>query len=438
MHGKLPGLGVVLPKASGTASLYPAPRLPAAPDEPEQRRRRIWEISSNLHCSIIGTCLTTGELRQILVKMRLRGAERETDHELHGRAVLISVRKGPASRLLQKALDRRHRTVISRFNRARTAGELRAFWDSAVERAEIPGAYWAVLTHPHATEDLVRHVFGEVHMLSHLVGAANRADIRRLRELEADNAGLQEKVARQQKHLRDAIVSRDATIAGLRDMLAKAVAARQSGATDRAPTEDAEHAATSDVIADLRRRLGLEVARRERADRRLQTAVEERDSERKQRRLLQRREQELREEVESAELALAQLLHRPEAEDEARRDLSGVTLLYVGGRAHQAAQLHRLAERWNATLLCHDGGIDDRTGLLEAQVARADRTLFPVDCISHNAVAIVKRVCRSADKSYVALRSSGLTAFAAALRSIAAEQQATNRSRPCGQMSSTV
>lgn len=29
-------------------------------------RTKIWELSSNLHCSIIGTCLTGGELRQFL------------------------------------------------------------------------------------------------------------------------------------------------------------------------------------------------------------------------------------------------------------------------------------------------------------------------------------------------------------------------------------
>ena len=47
-------------------------------------------------------------------------------------------------------------------------------------------------------------------MLSHLVGAANRADIRRLRQLEAENAELQAKIERQQHQLRDAIIARDA------------------------------------------------------------------------------------------------------------------------------------------------------------------------------------------------------------------------------------
>jgi hypothetical protein len=390
---------------------------------PEPRRRRIWEIASSFHCSIIGTCLTTGELRQILVKMGQPGADRETDHELHARAVLLSVRKESAAKLLQKALDRRHRTVLNRFGKARTSEELRAFWNGAVEHAEIPGAYWAVLTHPHATEDLVRDAFGEVHMLSHLVGAANRADIRRLRELETENAALQEKVARQQRRLRDAVVSRDATIAGLNAALAKAMAARPHASSGVGAADDAEHAATSRIVADLRRRLASEIARRGRADCRLRIVMEERNRERSLRQALQQREHELREGVEAADLALARLFPASEPDDEPRSDLAGITLLYVGGRTRQIAQLRRLAEQWNATLLHHDGGIDDRSGLLEAQVARADRTLFPVDHVSHNAVAVVKRMCRSAGKPFSALRNSGLTAFAAALRSLATEPQ---------------
>ena len=74
-----------------------------------------------------------------------------------------------------------------------------------------------------------------------------------------------------------------------------------------------------------------------------------------------------------------------------------------------------LAEKRGATLLHRDGGIDDRSGLLAAQVARADLVFFPVDCVSHNAVAVVKRVSRQTGKPYVALRSSGLTSFAAAI-----------------------
>ena len=132
----------------------------------EKRRRRIWEISGHLHCSIIGTCLTTTELRQIFLKMQLPGVHKETDHELHVRAMLAAGKRELASKLLQKALDRRHRSAITQFNRAQDAEGVRALWSNAVQRAEIPGGYWAVLTHPQSTEDLARQVFGEVHMLS--------------------------------------------------------------------------------------------------------------------------------------------------------------------------------------------------------------------------------------------------------------------------------
>jgi hypothetical protein len=58
------------------------------------------------------------------------------------------------------------------------------------KQGNIPGAYWAALTHPATTQDIVTRIFAGVHMLSHVVGTANRADIRRLQQLEAGNAAL--------------------------------------------------------------------------------------------------------------------------------------------------------------------------------------------------------------------------------------------------------
>jgi hypothetical protein len=74
-------------------------------------------------------------------------------------------------------------------------------WDDALRSGDIPGAYWALLTHPATTDELMKGAFGDVHMLSHLVGAANRADIRRRRALEAENADLTLKVEKQQVQL---------------------------------------------------------------------------------------------------------------------------------------------------------------------------------------------------------------------------------------------
>src|SRR5215469_8331594 len=171
------------------------------------RRTKLWEFNTNLHCSIIGTCLSTAELRQLLKKLGLAPPD-SSDHDLHGTAVTLAARHDKAAKLLNKALDERHRIAIHQFTKVHTEEEVRSLWCDSVKRGEIPGAYWATLTHPATTRTVICDAFGEVHMLSHLVGAANRADVRRLRQLEEENAELRTWLDRQQAAFREAVVRR--------------------------------------------------------------------------------------------------------------------------------------------------------------------------------------------------------------------------------------
>ena len=145
---------------------------------------------------------------------------------------------------------------VNQFAKADTEDSLRGLWRAAVARGEIPGAYWATLTHSQATQALVREAFGEVHMLSHLVGSANRADIRRLCVLETDRAELAAKLDRQQQALHAAVTSRDAQIAALRRALTERIVA------DTKEEVSEEQAALRGLVADLERRLGFEARRR--------------------------------------------------------------------------------------------------------------------------------------------------------------------------------
>ncbi|HJS86746.1 MAG TPA: hypothetical protein VJ779_14915 [Acetobacteraceae bacterium] len=88
-------------------------RAPAdAPAEPiASRRAKIWEFDPNLHCSIIGTCLSAAELRRLLIKLGL-ARDDESDHDLHSRAVALATRRDDASRRLNKALYQQHRLAI--------------------------------------------------------------------------------------------------------------------------------------------------------------------------------------------------------------------------------------------------------------------------------------------------------------------------------------
>jgi hypothetical protein len=390
----------------------PKPRVIAQSAVAAKRRIHVRELHPSLHCSIIGTCLTTGELRRLLIRLHMSDAETRDDHGVHQLGVMLA--SGPAigAKQLQKALDRKHRLALNQFAKAKDAAALEAIWDEALKDGDIPGAYWSVLTHPAATEALVKRAFGEVHMLSHLVGAANRADIQRLRQLEAENAALADKIERQQRQLRDGFTSREETIRRLSDALAdRAVAVDATGTAG-------DIAGLSQALAERDRRLARETARCERLEQRLATIAAERDQATRVREQALVDCDALRQELASAEVRIATLVPGDDDTSTTAADLDGLTLLYVGGRAHQIPQLRKLVELANGQMLHHDGGLEHNAALLPGLVSRADLAVFPVDCISHEAMAALKRTCRQLGKRYVPLRTASLASLLAGLASV--------------------
>ncbi len=99
-------------------------------------------------------------------------------------------------------------------------------------------------------------------------------------------------------------------------------------------------------------------------------------------------------------------------------DLAGTAILYVGGRANQIPQLRALVESSGGQFLNHDGGLEQSLGQLPGLVSRADVVFFPADCVSHAAVAAIKRTCRQTATPYSPLRSASLASLMAALRSL--------------------
>jgi hypothetical protein len=384
-------------------------------EDPSTRRTKIWEFNQNLHCSIIGTCLSTGELRQTLTRLGLAQTD-WSDHDLHHKAVSLAAKHDQAAKMLHKALDRRHKLPISQFGKARTEAQLTAMWRDAVKRGDIPGPYWALLTHPATTQALVRLAFGEVHMLSHLVGAANRADIGRLCDLEQRNADLEARIRRQQEALQQAVVTRDASIRDLRESLRQMLKEEAPVSMGDAPMSAGnasagdEIAALRALVADLEKRFAAESRRRAAVETRLAETRDELMRERAAIGASRAEAASLRTELSTIEADL-----QPENQ-EIRWRVDGLSLLYVGGRPNQIAHLRALSEIRGAALLHHDGGVEHHTDLLAGLTSRADIVLFPVDCVSHDAALMVKRLCRQADKRFIPLRSASATSFLAALR----------------------
>jgi hypothetical protein len=371
------------------------------------RRARLHELDPHLHCSIIGTCLSTGELRKLVPKFADIDRYHASDLEIHHTAVELAIAGGAAAKALHKALDERYSGAIRRFDAARTPDALLVLWNEALKSGDVPPAYWAVMTHPHANIDVRQSAFGELHMLSHLVGAANRADIRRLVALEKENNELKDKIERQQARLLELSGERDASARQLHE---------QSLQLDRKPARgaselEADVQRLAEKVEEGERRLALHTSRREAAEQRAQQE-EERSRD------LQNKLGEVQAllkvvQAECAELERATFASedQPDARRRALDWVSGRRIVYVGGRPNSNAMLRSLVESAGGELIVHDGGIEDRKGLLAAALPNADLVLFPVDCIDHDSMSMLKRVCERHDVNYAPLRTASVASF---------------------------
>jgi hypothetical protein len=468
----LPGLhqGKAVAQVSlATARPQPAigsPRANANGNRKGKGRLKTFEISSHYHCSIVGTCLTAGELRQVLVKGGDETARQASDHALHSRGVWLAGQQSVQGKLLAKALDRRHEGFIRQVARLSSPDELRAFWRAAFDRGDIGGAYWAVLSHPDADDLLMRDIFGEVHMLSHLVGSASRLDIARLTRLQAVLDEQSALISRQERRLSEAAEERAAlardndrlTIALARAQ-AEAAAANTAAANTAAANTSGASGAPGDGGHGAGRTAGQGVAGTaaparagdagrieiDRLTSRLAGACADIETLQQRAHRAESQVAELRRENDLAERLLAASVitgrdpatgGAPDpgqtacgcAQDGCCSAVgTGGAVLYVGGRRNLYDRLRAIAADHGVRLILHDGGMEDSTTLLPAVLAQAETVIFPVDHISHTATGIIKRICRESGKPYHPLRSAGLTSFVAALR---AAREAVDPLRP--------
>lgn len=387
---------------------------------PAQLRGKLHQLDPHLHCSVIGTCLSTGDLRRLMAKhVQVQGMN---DLDVHHLAVTMAMEGGEVSKAIHKALDQRHAGPIRVFSSATDEASLEAAWRQAWQQGDIPGAYWALLTHKAVTMELRQLAFGEIHMLSHLMGSANRDELRRFVVLEKENSELHDKLDREQAHHQETQLERDALAEQLRRQSLD-FEARLAQAKASLPAR-----ASSDNSADL---VALHTERREHAERVAKEAQEEVERVRLQMEHQQQQLQQLSEELVAAETELQQLSARPDGTPDgqiAPHVLKDRRVLYVGGRPSSTPAIRDFVHRCGGEFLHHDGGLESRKGLLAAQLPRADVALFPVDCVDHDSMLSVKRLCERHGVPFIALRTASLGSFAAAVtRELGASSSSPDR-----------
>ncbi len=372
------------------------------------RRSKIWDIAPSLHCSIIGTCLSAAELRQFFVKLGDATAKTATDHTLHSYGVRAAGKHDLLGKLLNKTLDNRHEAAIRRFAKASSATRVRELWLEAFEQGNIPGGYWAVLTHPATDRPLVEEAFGQVHMLSHMVGSSNRIDITRLRTLERELGERDEKISRQETRLTEGSRERSELLRKVEQLEAEV---RRREAVEQTAAEMISGAVTTSTLLQ---RIDAEKAHSSALAARVAGLEEQLEKALKFAATLNKQNDRLQREVAALEAEL-RIDTGDTCDADVESDLSGLTVLYVGGRPGLIDQLKAVVTKRGGTLLSHDGGIEENLTALPGLISRADAAFFPVDCISHSAVEQIKKSCRDRHKPFVPLRTASVASFIATI-----------------------
>ena len=440
-------------------------------------QRKTLNDNAEFACPIVGTCLTIAELRRICRKFGDAVPEAASDYEAHvflvGQAKITA---SPASKYLQKYLDKKYRKELRMFWKTEDEAELRRLWRERADAGDVPGPFWALMSHPTATSELLRDVYGEVHMLSHRVGAANRADLARLSRLEDKLAETAAALEDSKAVLRQAVAVWKTRCRQAMEELAAERAKRQAAERERVSLREAIE--NSAVAAVRRDRDILRDQLMELADR-LQTTEAEAG---RQALLLERMHADLAKtrqeladrdsEVAALEASLFSALgeaaaahaahaehhiddpeglaaHHGEACDGdcagpcpcpaggCRRDpaaagsslhlvgggLAGKRVLYVGGRSSLVSHYKVLAEKFGCELIHHDGGREQSSHRLWELLGCADAVVCPVDCVSHEACSLVKQACKGCLKPLILARSSGLSSLARSLAELGAPAQ---------------
>lgn len=385
------------------------------------KRKRVWELV-DLQCPIIGTCLTLGELRKIARQSDVEFPENVSEFDIHSYFVSCCKEPSRVARLVSKKLDRKYAGKLRRYGTCRDDDAIRALWVEDRERGDIPGPFWAVISHAHTSTRLRTEVFGEVHMLSHLVGSANRADIRRLSDLEAE----QERLTNAMQRMKAVFAQRVNTLQGERDAMADQMDALKRERPCR-ESRKGEAVQSESNTGETLQELEVEMFRREvdEAWRERNEVFKLLDAETRRLEYLESENRELAAENNVLEAEIARLLETPQtrcpdgcAGKCPCPDLCGMCVLYVGGRTGLVPQYRALVESRGGTLIHHDGGMEEAPKKLESCLAQADAVVCPVDCVSHEACTTVKSFCKRALKPCYMMRTAGISSLAKTVSSL--------------------
>ena len=382
------------------------------------RRAKLWQIDAKHYCSLLGICLGLDELRQLSDKLGISAAESLTDYQLHHRFLQIAGAGDKYSRRLHRHVETKFSVSVRAFVSVRGVADLKRVWE---ERAteDLAGAYWAVLTHPSLTPELANEALERVHMFSHTAAAQIRRVQINLQHQRERVRELEERV----EHERAARTRLIKRYRALRERLTRLMHFRVEKLTAQ-HSNSSRPKAPRDYRSEAILRLETKLARAEQEAvlwrrlyrRRMEDSLTDNSLSKRDRvRVTVTNDPEpVMERAISPIAREGELL--PHDGDDVSIDLQGRRIICVGGHGHVIPQLRALTEGFNGRFYHHDGGIEDRRGILDDSISVGDVVVVALERVSHDATRRLKRRCRQVGTQIVWMRRASADAFEKALR----------------------
>ena len=368
----------------------------------KSHRKWLWDFTDNAQCSVLGTCLSHKDLLKLARKLKLGIEPGVRDYEMHGYFVTAASKDNKATRFVHKLLDKRFKMALRHFSQIQDSDKIVDLWNSMKESGKIAAAYYAIMTIQSIPSEIRSDVFGEVHMLSHLMGASYRKQSIQVDNLRAQLGDVLQRSTKNETGYVNSLKWRDEKIKLLEDNLTKAqFATAKNNKTEKQNTNNEYKIRAAYVIDKARQRA--------------------RES-KNENMVLQERIDFLEAHIEQFKQETTVKQSLSETTTNNPFPLDGISLLYIGGRNKQVAYFRKLAREAGGELIHHDGGLTDALTRIDEILPSVDCVLCPISCVSHGACLRAKSGCKKHGKKFVPLRSASQSSLLNAFQTLISDK----------------
>jgi hypothetical protein len=371
-------------------------------------RKQLWEIDTQLLCSVCGTCLSMEEQRRLLRKLDIYEEKDYSDYEVHSLMRRYGEFLNKLSYQVNKLLNQKYQYEIARYARL-SEEEYRDVWKEHYARGDVCGLYWVAVTHRGLTESFVQKTFCDIHMLSHLHGGENRKEKAERRRLEEENRKLQQKLLyvkrlrKEQEQELAASNKRLQLVESKLSVLEKSVESEKDVRAKAVPCEPPSARRLKEEIGERRREL-------EQALGLIQDLSRDKEDLSRKLAYQQKVNQQLYEEFQRV---LKELPDTPPVCQKTVREANQFRrrILMVGGVSRLSSICQEMVENMGHEFTYHDGYMNSGADKLKSLIQNVDMVLCSTDCNSHGACQSVKKICKRLKKDCRFLSSTSLSSI---------------------------